>query len=250
MNASRCSFEDWNLENDIPRPDLDNNSERIREECWNGDEAFEVRVTVGLPLPSTPSFLPLIFFPQLGHDSSNSRNWSCNNLLSGIHRRSSPDQSVIILLPFLPSPGYTWPSHAESQSSPLNPSLSLSLLPLTRKIVSKGEVNILDVAQKRSFPNNEFTHRVFFFFLIKRIKPRKKEKERRCGDALLFVCTKRGTRILLLSSCLLSSSMDRAFLSFFSFNSNSRSQLISSTVFYSRDSRTPASRLAAGWHNL
>lgn len=128
VNASRCSFEDWNLENDTPRPDLDNNSERIREECWNGDEAFEVRVTVGLPLPSTPSFLPLIFFPQLGHDSSNSRNWSCNNLLSGIHRRSSPDQSVITLLPFLPSPGYTWPSHAESQSSPLNPSLPLSLL--------------------------------------------------------------------------------------------------------------------------
>lgn len=143
-----------------------------------------MRVTVGLPLlPSTPSFLPLIFFPQLGHDSSNSRNWSCNNLLSGIHRRSSPDQSVITLflvLPSLPSPGYLR-DHRTRNPLLLSLSLPLSLSPFSHveNLTSVSKEEVVDVAQNveniergdaegslRSFARNEGKNSLFEFFFF------------------------------------------------------------------------------------
>lgn len=179
-----------------------------------------MRVTVGLPLlPSTPSFLPLIFFPQLGHDSSNSRNWSCNNLLSGIHRRSSPDQSVITLflvLPSLPSPGYLR-DHRTRNPLLLSLSLPLSLFFLSRE---KSSISIERGSRgrgsERGFPKQKRIYRVSLFPLIKN-KNRGKHRERRCGGLSSFVCTKRGKKLAVRILLLSPSSMDRALLSFFLF---------------------------------
>lgn len=138
-----------------------------------------MRITVGLPLlPSTPSFLPLIFFPQLGHDSSNSRNWSCNNLLSGIHRRSSPDQSVITLFLVLPSPGYLR-DHRTRNPLLLSLSLPLSLSPFSHveNLTSVSKEEVVDVAQNVVFRNANGFIAFLSLLSIKNKKPWKTSRE-------------------------------------------------------------------------